>query len=780
MKKKLLSIILTLLLICGTLVNNVSAAFSDINDSDTALAASVLQSMGIVDGVGGDKYNPDSILNRAQFCALVVRMVGLEDKVAVNSYKTLFTDVKPGAWYTGYVNLAYSEKLVNGYGNGKFGPDDSVTYGQVATILLRLLGFTENDIGKAWPTDYTNFAHELELDKGLALSAYSTVTRGQTAELLYNTLETEKNGSDAVYFKTISGVSSTQTVIVLNVNAINGVESGQLMACNVTDAGASVEYFSQKNSISSDLEGYIGDLLLNSAGKVVGFMPSANEFKDVTISSAKTSGITDASGETYRITGKARVIAGSDIYTWNNTGYINAQTGKTARLYYDNDGAVQYVYLSTGTSGISTEVVVAETNTVGSELARKLGVTGGYKITKNGSTAQQDDLAKYDVAYYDKATRTLCASDYRVTGCIEAASPSVDSAETITVAGHEFSVLEAAWDTLKDFSLGSYITIMLTDDCKVAAATVDSKISNEMIGVLAMDGSSVTLCGSGIVLTADDIYADDVLRGMLVRVRQTFRNELSCYAYATPNDTGKLDISANMLGSYKIAPSCAIYEQAGKGSPVSYVYSLSGELGVSSSDFTEINWTTSLPFSYVNYYHLNSTGQVDILLLHDVTGNCYDYGKFTFYPNQSGINLSSLPTLSVWYNAATITNGNNNGESNKYLYTRALETGTYVGIALRAYNTTYQDVASVTSLIPSGKIGSEAFFQSNGDWYATVSDYEIPVNDNVQIYISNMGKWISGEEGLLTALSSGMPMKVYYDRTLSTGAQVRVIVVQTT
>lgn len=52
------------------------------------------------------------------------------------------------------MNLAQSEGLISGYGNGRFGPDDPVTIGQAVTIVLRLMGYGEEDVGPFWPQDY--------------------------------------------------------------------------------------------------------------------------------------------------------------------------------------------------------------------------------------------------------------------------------------------------------------------------------------------------------------------------------------------------------------------------------------------------------------------------------------------------------------------------------------------------------------------------------------------------------------------------------------------------
>ncbi|MBR2054334.1 MAG: hypothetical protein IJ968_05505, partial [Clostridia bacterium] len=81
-----------------------------------------------------------------------------------------------------------------------------------------------------------------------------------------------------------------------------------------------------------------------------------------------------------------------------------------------------------------------------------------------------------------------------------------------------------------------------------------------------------------------------------------------------------------MAGKYELASSCAIYEYTASGS---YVYSLSGVMGEASCDFEEIFWTETIAAASVTAHHLNSAGKVDMLLLKDVTGNCYEYGETT-------------------------------------------------------------------------------------------------------------------------------------------------------
>lgn len=776
MKKKLISLLLTACLL-SSLCLSAAASFTDIQDPQTALAAGVLQSMGIVGGVGDGLYSPDTVLTRAQFCVFMVHTLGMKDLASAHAYKTLFTDVRPGNWYTGYVNLAYSQGLLAGYGNGKFGPDDPVTYGQAATLLLRLLGYTSSDVGKVWPSDYVNYAHTLELDEGLSLSADKGVTRGEAAVLLYNTLNTHPKGAMDAYYKTFGDTASVQKVIVLDVNAQNGTAADQLMACVITTAGASIEYFTQKNRTSPVLIGCEGDLLVNSAGKVIGFVPGSNDRKDVVISDAKASGLTDASGITHRITGSTVTIVGEEIYTWNSTGYlrVDALSGRIARLFYDEDGSISYVYVSTGSTEANSAVAVAQSDSPNAELARKLGVADNYLIVKNGSRAQADDLARHDVAYFDATARTLCVSDYRISGYIESASPTLDGAQTITVAGCALPVLEAAWDSLSQFRLGDRVTLLLTDDLKVAAALPASELSADMLGILSTDGKSVTLCPSGLVISSKEVEANERLRGTLVRVN-VYEDSIACFAYSS-KITGKLDITDRTLGSYPLAPTCHVFEHAGGILSSGYVHSLSGEAGIASTDFDDIFWTDTLAANTVDEVHLNSAGQVDVILLKNATGNCYSYGKLIRYTGTEGIMTASSPKP-TYNNAVTLTNAS--GTTQKYLSSHSLAYSRYYGILLRSYSTSHQEVISLSELTSSGRLEGDAFSLKEDDWFVTVKGTQIPVSQQVQVYIDPTDQWLSGTDGVKTAVSSGLTLTVHYDKTPSTGAVARVIVAEKT
>ena len=86
-----------------------------------------------------DYYNPNAYCSRAQFITVLGREYERETGTTISaSGNGGFSDVIPGSYYSKYVVWGGRNGIVNGYGNGKFGTNDSVTREQLATFLFRL------------------------------------------------------------------------------------------------------------------------------------------------------------------------------------------------------------------------------------------------------------------------------------------------------------------------------------------------------------------------------------------------------------------------------------------------------------------------------------------------------------------------------------------------------------------------------------------------------------------------------------------------------------------
>ncbi|MBQ3404312.1 MAG: S-layer homology domain-containing protein [Oscillospiraceae bacterium] len=97
---------------------------------------------GLMNGVASDRFDPQGTTTRAMIVTILYRLEGEPQVDGENA----FDDVEDGQWYTEPVIWANMNEIVNGYGNGKFGPTDNITREQFATILYRYAQFKGYDV----------------------------------------------------------------------------------------------------------------------------------------------------------------------------------------------------------------------------------------------------------------------------------------------------------------------------------------------------------------------------------------------------------------------------------------------------------------------------------------------------------------------------------------------------------------------------------------------------------------------------------------------------------
>ena len=112
----------------------VGEPFLDVNEGDWFYdAVAYAYENGLMDGVGGNRFAPNSETTRAQLVTILYR---LEGEPAVTG-DLPFTDVEAGTWYTNAVGWAAQNGIVNGVGDDTFAPGNDLTREQLVTILYR-------------------------------------------------------------------------------------------------------------------------------------------------------------------------------------------------------------------------------------------------------------------------------------------------------------------------------------------------------------------------------------------------------------------------------------------------------------------------------------------------------------------------------------------------------------------------------------------------------------------------------------------------------------------
>lgn len=204
MKKRLLSLLLTVCMAASLLVLPAEAAaaskFSDVQDQTTTTAVEVLRLMGVLDGYGDGTFRPNTQLTRAQFCKMAVYAINGSSELGMYRTVTVFPDVKPSHWASAYINMAAKGKqIISGYPDGKFYPERKVTVGQAATILLRILGYKDENVGGVWPDSYMAMAETVGLTEGIRAGGSDVLTRAQAARLFLNLLTANKAEGGKLY-----------------------------------------------------------------------------------------------------------------------------------------------------------------------------------------------------------------------------------------------------------------------------------------------------------------------------------------------------------------------------------------------------------------------------------------------------------------------------------------------------------------------------------------------------------------------------------------------------
>ena len=159
-----------------------------------------LAAAGVVSGYSDGLFHPEDLVTRAQFAKIIVLALGRHTAAIDNASTPTFTDVP----YTGsdypydFVEEAAGLGIIQGYGNGTFGPQATVSRAQLALMLVRAGGdrLDMPPASYACPfTDVPTYAWEavrvarynnlLSGKTATKFDPYSSATRGHVAKMVY-------------------------------------------------------------------------------------------------------------------------------------------------------------------------------------------------------------------------------------------------------------------------------------------------------------------------------------------------------------------------------------------------------------------------------------------------------------------------------------------------------------------------------------------------------------------------------------------------------------------
>jgi len=189
--RKVLSfiLVLALTLTSSTAVFAADAqAPADVKNTDYEEAVTALIEKGIIAGYPDGTFQPGITINRAEACIIVVKAMAPDEEELKAAAKSSFSDLAGFDWAAKYIDYAAAKGIISGYPDGTFRPANQVTYAEMASMLVRALGYGPEDLTGNWSDNYITKAEELgifaDLDEKVS-DVNGPAIRGHVALMTY-------------------------------------------------------------------------------------------------------------------------------------------------------------------------------------------------------------------------------------------------------------------------------------------------------------------------------------------------------------------------------------------------------------------------------------------------------------------------------------------------------------------------------------------------------------------------------------------------------------------
>ena len=248
-------------------------------------------------------------------------------------------------------------------------------------------------------------------------------------------------------------------------------------------------------------------------------------------------------------------------------------------------------------------------------------------VYRNDTVTTDATLNAYDVYYYNETAQTVWIYTRKAAGRITAVSPSANAPTSVTVAGTEYTIasssVAAQLSALNGGGVGQVVTLLLgMNDEAVSVRTGDA--ANEVFyGVVQTTSRSlVENSGPDVQQTVAVACTDGVTRsvnvdkqfnypaGKLVAITVDENGE-SIQSLETKSTSGTVNAEGTALDNTALASNVEILDTTSEG--------LAGAVRPSRLSGVTLSGTD------VKYYTTNEKGEIDRLILSDVTGDLWEY-----------------------------------------------------------------------------------------------------------------------------------------------------------
>ncbi|MCI8802006.1 MAG: hypothetical protein HFG01_01515 [Oscillibacter sp.] len=387
--KKFLSLVLALVMTMSLVTISAGATeYKDLTDKDEIQyeeAVAVLNRLGIITGYSDGSFQPKKELTRGAAAKIIVSLlIGTEAASNLVASSAPYTDVPVNHTFAGVISFCKTSNIINGYQDGSFKPDGSLSGFAFSKMLLGALGYKgelEGFTGAGWNMKVAALGNEAGLFDRLSFKGNETVNREQACQLALNTLK-----ATLVEYSGGMNVTNGNQTVVVNPNR-SYKTSNQDFATNInakTAANSSEYYtveFGEEHFVDLRLEHDKKDPTDNDLGQpsaewsykkvTIGTYALEPDFRYTELVAHNDNSSTDASK--VRALGLNGYEVNGSTQLWLN-GYASSYTmAKVSEIAdFTDNGTVVEVYVSETDADLITDVVViqsalAEVKRIGSD-----------------------------------------------------------------------------------------------------------------------------------------------------------------------------------------------------------------------------------------------------------------------------------------------------------------------------------------------------------------------------------------------------------------------------
>ena len=275
-------------------------------------------------------------------------------------------------------------------------------------------------------------------------------------------------------------------------------------------------------------------------------------------------------------------------------------------------------------------------------------------VYRNDKASSSAELNQYDVYYYSESLQTVWIYTRRAAGRITAVSPSASAPTAVTVAGTSYklgsTVVASKVSSLNGGGVGEVVTLLLGMNSEVADVVTGEEADSVFYGVVQSSSRNLVedngadvlqrvavMCTDGIVRTVNVDKSLNFPKGWLVEISVTPEGE-AVESISNKPLAGRVSDDAATLGDYTFADDVQILDTTSEG--------VAGTVRPSRLSGTDLNLLN------VRYYTLNEQGQIDRLILNDVTGDLWNYGVLDDIKNLAA-NTGDIKTLGTIISTGT-------------------------------------------------------------------------------------------------------------------------------